>query len=558
MHIAISANALSGLGGSALLCDFNTFVRRQEEVLDSFKTARKKTNQIHGGVEKLSQPVSHLNSRIQREERRLQAVSDVRDSVNSFLDLADQVDRQVASIVRKNRAWFFHTTDLNKKKESLISSVWGWLKNICTDTVDWVKDLGKSIANFYRENKKEIWGTVVIVALAALAIVGIGAAAAAGLAAVLAALSVPAATAAAIASWVATAAVCTTVMSAMLDIADLWFDIDHPVFNSVQMLSAAASTLLTAVIDVTAIGVALSKAAVKGFGAVFKGIKNFADNAIPKVKQTMNREFWAGMLNEKIVGVKQYFSMKEFRNIFKLNNLDASTYKKIAGNFGEMVQDAFMKMLGYKRLHELPVSTLDDAIHHGIDGIYYKIKKGDIKFVISEAKFNTANLSTDVRNLKQMSGNWIADRLGSTKLKAIWYNGKEYSGKVLEKLILDKGYISQLVNVLPDGKIKVSYLDDLAKKIPNMKNILIDNAPGKSVKFSRKVLNGEIGQKIMEVSQGFAVDSVNYRAFYGNILTRGADTLRYIQNFNFQSPIVKDLYIPVIRLSEYKWPDYGE
>ena len=49
---------------------------------------------------------------------------------------------------------------------------------------------------------------------------------------------------------------------------------------------------------------------------------------------------------------------------------------------------------GFEKMHN-GVESLDDKIHHGIDGVYkHKDPNGDPKFIIAEAKYGSCLLYT--------------------------------------------------------------------------------------------------------------------------------------------------------------------
>ena len=127
------------------------------------------------------------------------------------------------------------------------------------------------------------------------------------------------------------------------------------------------------------------------------------------------------------------------------------------GNYGEMKMDIYYKQQGYERISLDKVSSLDDATHQGIDGVYYN-PDGHPPYIISEAKYDTSQLRM-TKDGKQMSSNWIDNRLD----KAV---GKEMADKIRMESILNPDNVqSQLINVTPEGAINKWILDEYAKKI---------------------------------------------------------------------------------------------
>ena len=89
------------------------------------------------------------------------------------------------------------------------------------------------------------------------------------------------------------------------------------------------------------------------------------------------------------------------------------TTAKEKGNFVEMFSDAYYSSQGYDRINSDSITSLDDPIHQGIDGIYYK-KDGDPPFIICESGYagdGQYHLNTLEDGTKQMSKTWISARL---------------------------------------------------------------------------------------------------------------------------------------------------
>ncbi|MDE7353224.1 MAG: hypothetical protein K2O06_09255 [Acetatifactor sp.] len=76
------------------------------------------------------------------------------------------------------------------------------------------------------------------------------------------------------------------------------------------------------------------------------------------------------------------------------------------GNLCEMLMDQYYISQGYTPLHSPRVTSLDDAGHKGIDGVY---QKGD-HYIIADAKYGEARLR-NTQDGRQMSWDWIDKRL---------------------------------------------------------------------------------------------------------------------------------------------------
>ncbi|MEB9513475.1 T7SS effector LXG polymorphic toxin [Bacillus cereus] len=124
---------------------------------------------------------------------------------------------------------------------------------------------------------------------------------------------------------------------------------------------------------------------------------------------------------------------------------------KRKGNYGEMKMDDFFESQTYTRISDDRVLTLDQKIVKGIDGIYENSSPPP-KYVIAEAKYNTAQLSNK-KDGKQMSETWID---GSRRLEST----------VGEEMFLNPENVQNiLINVDKDGNVVKSILDSSGKKI---------------------------------------------------------------------------------------------
>ena len=56
-----------------------------------------------------------------------------------------------------------------------------------------------------------------------------------------------------------------------------------------------------------------------------------------------------------------------------------------------MKMDSYYKQQGYERISLDQVTGLDDATHHGIDGVYYN-PNGNPPYIIGEAKYGSSKL----------------------------------------------------------------------------------------------------------------------------------------------------------------------
>lgn len=120
---------------------------------------------------------------------------------------------------------------------------------------------------------------------------------------------------------------------------------------------------------------------------------------------------------------------------------------KQKGNYGEMKMDKYLEELGYERISLNRVTGLDDAIHQGIDGVYYN-PNGNPQYIIAEAKYGSARLSNTLDGL-QMSDEWIN---GSNRLNNAVGDEMEYE-------IIKEGFDKWLVRITTEGNIIKTVLE---------------------------------------------------------------------------------------------------
>ena len=267
MKIEIHAGGFGGATINAFQSDFSAFRTKSENVISSFKAVKRQAANTSGGVGNLQTGVNQLQARISQEERKLEAVKKAETKAKDFVELANRVDKQVASLVKKNKEEFYqkypHLKPADTSEEKAwYEQAWDWLcgkgedlvggvKNALKDFAgavkegwDWVCDsavkLWNSAVAFYEEHKDvfEIIGKVILTAVIVIgAVAAIVATLGAGLyvlAPILAAIGFSASTAAAISAVVVVTAVVSTAGAAILDTIDVWAEIDHPVFNFFQ------------------------------------------------------------------------------------------------------------------------------------------------------------------------------------------------------------------------------------------------------------------------------------------------------------------------------------
>lgn len=137
--------------------------------------------------------------------------------------------------------------------------------------------------------------------------------------------------------------------------------------------------------------------------------------------------------------------------------LETTKYK---GNFGEVVMDSYMESVrGASRISGNPVTSLDDIINKGIDGVYESASPPP-KYIIAEAKYGTSRLNL-TKNGLQMSDEWIEESMRLEKAV-----GKTKADEIIREMILNPNNVEKvLINVDQNGNVIESILDSAGKKI---------------------------------------------------------------------------------------------
>ncbi|WP_342573559.1 hypothetical protein MHH37_13995 [Solibacillus sp. FSL K6-1781] len=130
---------------------------------------------------------------------------------------------------------------------------------------------------------------------------------------------------------------------------------------------------------------------------------------------------------------------------------------KHKGNYGEMKMDIHYESKGYDRVSDGRVTSLDDKIIKGIDGVYENSNPPP-QFIIAEAKYGTGKLGK-TNDGPQMSEDWIN---GSNRLESAV--GKEKADEILEAMMFDPDNVqSSLVHIDKEGNVLESVLDSAGK-----------------------------------------------------------------------------------------------
>ena len=128
------------------------------------------------------------------------------------------------------------------------------------------------------------------------------------------------------------------------------------------------------------------------------------------------------------------------------------------GNYGEMKMDQELHNNGYERISTDSVDSLNSPGHQGIDGVYYK-EDGNPQYIIGEAKYGSSRLGNTKADGKQMSNNWINNRLDN----ALGDN-TALSQAIKDEMILNPDNVgTNLYHISPDGAVDVTPLNNGVK-----------------------------------------------------------------------------------------------
>ena len=429
-RIEISTDILGGAAVSELKSSLASFIGDAEDIISGFKTVKNSTLGLNDGVGNLQEALDNVESRVRTEENQVQDAKNVSDKINDFVLLAVRTDEAVSGNVDKNKNEFYQVNPWLKPAVSVeeelpwYEQAWNWLCDTGEAIADgakqvwnWVSDTAvkawNGIVAFYQEHEELIWkivNTVLIVAGAVLAIAAVittGGTVLAGLVPLLATIGFSSTAAAAISATVAILAIASTFGSGVLDIIDIWAEIDNPVFNASQKACRIISIVTTTVYSI---------------GGFFN-YKNGISKAELKTfrKQNYTRD-------EIRVAVKQDACIKKFPK--KLAEAAPDQVNTVKGNYAEMMQDRQMRIDGYKRVSNKPVTDFTTPHGKGIDGVYSNGKD----YIVGEAKFGSSPLGM-TKDGRQMSPTWIENRLD---------NAVDMETK---RAMMDEGYTAQVFRV---------------------------------------------------------------------------------------------------------------
>ena len=145
MRIEIIGNASGGASSiSGLHTDFDLLLTETDSVIDALKKMKSFSCNMSGGIGILQNAVGNVDSRLQAEEIKKNAISSAKGKCESFLQLVSTIDSQVAETVSVNKENFY---SLNKwARPSVIeSTVESWYAS----AKEWIRNSVKTVADHF-------------------------------------------------------------------------------------------------------------------------------------------------------------------------------------------------------------------------------------------------------------------------------------------------------------------------------------------------------------------------------------------------------------------------
>lgn len=249
MRIEISAGGLSGaISVAEYESNMSSFIKDADSIISAFQTVSNSIASLNGGIGDLQDAFDDITERIEIEETNKQNALEVQQKTSDFIELAMRVDREVADLVDQNKEEFYQVNpwlrpakDDTPWYEKALQFLFDTAKDIVEGIIAFtlwkasiLKNLYNGIISFYEEHKKVI-DTILIVVGVLITIATVVAGGGWALVPFLInVLKIAPLLALKISSIIAVGAVVTSVISGLINIVDIWAEVDHPIFNTVQ------------------------------------------------------------------------------------------------------------------------------------------------------------------------------------------------------------------------------------------------------------------------------------------------------------------------------------
>lgn len=140
-----------GLGGSAVISgfqtDFSSLISKSRRVVSSFQVVKTFSNHMNGGIGSLQNAVDQIDSRMQQEEAKADALKTAQKKSEDFLELVHTIDEKVSILVNRNKHDFYDKNPWAKPpQEDKIKEYYDKAKNYVCKNIEKLKEGLKNIA----------------------------------------------------------------------------------------------------------------------------------------------------------------------------------------------------------------------------------------------------------------------------------------------------------------------------------------------------------------------------------------------------------------------------
>ena len=186
MRIEISAGGIGGSSVTEFQTDLQNYMASAESVISSFKAIKSSTCNLNGGVGALQGALDEIDQRITEETNVRNHAQHVQSKADSFIQLAERVDKQVAADVNKNKDELYRVNPWLRPSASVdedhwYEKAWNWLCDKGEQIADglkkawdWTKDTAKKAwkwaKDFYEKHWYDIvnWGVTILCAVGSI------------------------------------------------------------------------------------------------------------------------------------------------------------------------------------------------------------------------------------------------------------------------------------------------------------------------------------------------------------------------------------------------------
>lgn len=355
MKIEINAGGLLGGAIADFQSDINNFSNSIDKVIDAFAKVKTDTYNLTGGVGNLQGALDAVQSRIAKESAKKEAINTVKNKTKDFIDLAINIDAQVAQNVNINKEEFYtkypDLRPFSESKKAWYEKAADWICDKASAAADSVKKAWNNVVEFCKAHTKEILLTLAVIVGAVLAVVAIiptgGLVLVPMLSAALVALGVSAATAASIATAISMTVAITAGISAgasaVMDVIDIWSD-QGPMFNKIKKI-----------VNITRI-ISGGLYNLKKFASEF--IKRALSNGLNKADA------------EKALDFLKNGKLKELSEMLDLDTPENGAIFWSGGNAAKTEGMNLAEAIGGKNLNQTPGGNLFDGLGKKLDRFF--------------------------------------------------------------------------------------------------------------------------------------------------------------------------------------------